>query len=643
MIAMENTTKLSMDRQASEGVDQSGLVDWQARAQVELVERARQGDKASLEKLATMARERLRVYVYRLTQKDDLTQEIVQESLLEMCKILGKLQKTDRFWPWLYGIATNKLHRHYRTEKAMRHAAAAEERRRQTIREREEGFEGLVGEELKQIVSNAMQKLRTRHKAVLVMRCYDGLSYGEIAESMGCNEFSIRMLFVRAKRALQKELLRNGFGRGSLLAALIVFGKMTAPSKAAAAQLTVPAAALKAGLAASVAGLATSSTGIVSIAAAGALTIGTVATTSNLRPIFVPASVTSAAASPYATSSTVHQEFWYYFPDGPQGSLMLRAQSRTPQDRVLQNDQANYTFANGTVHINNYRMWLDDLSVFKLPTDSPEMRGFLAQVEGIRNDIQPVSASAGKGLLAVVERQTGNAVAGQPWTIKNSNVLSADYFQSDWPSGARVVDHRDAMHQRGWAWFRVRGSVGDQTITGTGRIPFTYAAAKQHSAWLRLRVGDKASILDGGSSAVLQDAQGTVLGKYLPGSFFKGLSRPWMGLHTIDSVRRDAAEQRVPFETQVLSGGRQARVTATSDKTKTKLVYLIDIEADLVRQIDLWVDDAQVGTLEFEYLQDVNTKLDEFAVPPGSSERTLLRKSSGLLWLIQLADGTLGG
>ena len=82
-----------------------------------------------------------------------------------------------------------------------------------------------------------MQKLRTRHKAVLVMRCYDGMSYGDIAESMGCNEFSIRMLFVRAKRALQKELLRNGFGRGSLLAALIVFGKMTAPSKAAAAQL----------------------------------------------------------------------------------------------------------------------------------------------------------------------------------------------------------------------------------------------------------------------------------------------------------------------------------------------------------------------------------------------------------------------
>jgi len=633
-----------MDRQVSQEAPRSDLVDWQAQAQIELVERARQGDKPSLEKLATMARERLRVYVYRLTQKDDLTQEIVQETLLEMCKILGKLQKTDRFWPWLYGIATNKLHRHYRTEKAMRHAAASEERRRQTIKEREEGFEGLIGEELKQIVSNAMQKLRTRHKSVLVMRCYDGMSYGDIAESMGCNEFSTRMLFVRAKRALQKELLRNGFGRGSLLAALIVFGKMTAPSKAAAAQLTVPTAALKVGLVATVAGLATSAAGIASIAAAGALTVGTVAMSPSIRPIFVSdsaANVTSGVVSPYATSSTAHGQLWYCFPDGPKGPLTLRAQSRTSPARVLQNEYANYTFANDTVHINNYRMWLDDLSVFKLPTDSAEMRGFLAQVEGIRNDIQPVSADTGRNLLVVVERATNSANTRQPWTVRSSHILDSDYFQSDWPSGTRVVDHRDAMHYRGWTYFRVRGSVRGQTITGTGRIPFTYAAAGENDAWLRLKVDNTASVIDSGSGTVLQDAQGTALGKYPRRSFFKGLSQPWMGLHTIDSVRRDAAEQRLRFETEVLTGGQLARVTVIS--RATKLVYVIDLEADLVRQIGLWANDTEVGTLEFEYLQDVNTGLAEFAVPSPRTERAALHESAGLLWLIQLANGKLGG
>lgn len=114
---------------------------------IELVEKARRGDRQSLNQLAAVARERLRVYVYRLTLKEDLTQEIVQESLLEMCRVLGKLKQTDRFWSWLYGIATNKLHRHHRTEKALKKAAASEERRRGPLRERQGGLENLVSQE----------------------------------------------------------------------------------------------------------------------------------------------------------------------------------------------------------------------------------------------------------------------------------------------------------------------------------------------------------------------------------------------------------------------------------------------------------------------------------------------------------------
>jgi len=629
MIIMDQTTQSGVDRQVDE---------------IELVERAQRGDRQSLNNLATIARERLRTYVYRLTQKDDLTQEIVQESLLEMCKILGKLQKTDRFWPWLYGIATNKLHRHYRTEKAMKHAAASEERRRGPARDREEGFEELVGDELKGIVSKAMQKLRTRYKAVLVMRCYDNMAYSEIAESMGCTEFSTRMLFVRAKKALQKELLSNGFSRGSLLAALIVFGKMTAPSKAAAAQLTVPAAALKVGLAASVAGLATSTTGIVSVAAVGALTVGTVVATSGpgqpVNPAANPLTVGTRIVSPYATSTTAHEQYWYYFPEGPEGPMMLRAQSNAARSRVLQNDEANYSYHAGTVSINNHRMWLDDMSVLKLPTDSTELRGFLTQIEGIRNDIQPVSGRKGRGLLAVVERKKDQAAVETPWTISSSNVLHADYFQSDWPTDARIVDNRDAMHQRGWTYFRVRGTVAGRDVAGAGRLPLVYAASRQHQPWLRLTIGDTV-ILDGGSVATIQNAQGESPFKYRQGCFFSGLSRPWMGLHTMDTVRRDAAEQRARFETQLLAGGREAQVTVTSDKTR--LIYTIDIEADLVRRIDFTVNDTPVGSLDFEYLPDVNVKGSEFTAPASRNERVTLQKDAGILWLVRLANGALGG
>jgi len=615
---------------------------------IELVEKARRGDKERLNELAGMARERLRVYVYRLTQNQDLTQEIVQESLLEMCKVLGKLKQTDRFWPWLYGIATNKLHRHYRKEKALRNAAASEERRLEPARERQGGLENLVSQELRQIVSRAMQKLRTRHKAVLVMRCYDDMSYAEIADSMGCTEFSTRMLFVRAKRALQKELSRNGFGKGSLLAALVVFGKMTAPSKAAAAQLTVPIAATKAGVLASLATLATTKTAIISMTAASALTVGTMATTSPMggpaenRAIRTGGSV--QMVSSLGAPADAAGRYRYYFPEGPEGPVMLRAELGSTGSgafrQFLQNNQGNYAHHDGSVAINNHRLWSADLSVMRLPTDSRTLTNFLTRIEGKASDTQRVSAT-GRGLLVTVERDAEDkfdAQKARPMTVRHQNVMEEGYFQSDWPATAKMVDNRDTMHARGWTFFRISGQVGGQDISGAGRMPFMYGASKQYRPWLKLQIGDATTLVDSTAGSIVLDADGTTATRYAQGSFFCGLSRPWMGLHTIDLVRRDAAEQRIPFETQVMDNGREVEVTVLGDQIT--LVYTIDLEADLVRGIEFRQGKKPMGQLEFEYLQDLDGDLGEFEAPAGLDSRVSLRNSQGIMWLAQLADGT---
>ena len=84
---------------------------------VGLVRQAQLGDKDCLEQLVKLAQESLNSNVYRMTLERDITQDIVQETILEMLKILGKLREADRFWPWLYGIALNKIRRHHRTER----------------------------------------------------------------------------------------------------------------------------------------------------------------------------------------------------------------------------------------------------------------------------------------------------------------------------------------------------------------------------------------------------------------------------------------------------------------------------------------------------------------------------------------------
>ena len=202
-----------------------------------LVQKAQSGERDSVNKLAEAVVERLRAYICRLTLDRDQTEDIVQETILEMFRVLGKLRKADRFWPWLYGIAFNKV-RHHQRAQATRRSSEISGIKAQADAGKA-GLETLITDELKQIVRAAMNRLKMQHRAVLAMRCYDEMSYSEIAESIGCSEFGARMLFCRAKRAMQKELSRAGLGKGALLTALLVFGKMTVPSEAAAATLSV--------------------------------------------------------------------------------------------------------------------------------------------------------------------------------------------------------------------------------------------------------------------------------------------------------------------------------------------------------------------------------------------------------------------
>ncbi len=613
--------------------------------QIELISRAQRGDRQCLDQLAQQARERLHTYAYRLTQREDLAQEIVQETLLEMCMVIGKLKKADRFWPWLYGIAVNKLRRHYRTERKQRNVAVSSATRKGTLKERQDGLENLVSEELKEIVSTAMAKLRTRHKAILIMRCYDGMTHSEIAESMGCSEFSTRMLFLRAKKALQRELSRNGFGKGSLLAALVLFGKMTAPTEAAAAQVSVTAAATKVGLLAGVACLATTKTAIVSFTAAGALTAGTIVATSGTWKQAAeaprPSTVSANAIGQFGQTSNAKEEYWYYFPQGPANSMMLRAKSGVVGDesywQLLQNSLANYYYHDNSVHINNARMFNGDLSVLKIPTDNPKLTDFLCQVDGSTKTVDHIAAT-GRGLLVIAAR--GDAEdSNRSWAVRHYNVLEEDYFQSDWPATAKTVDNRDLMHKRGWTYFRITGQINGENVYGTGRIPFVYATSERYNPWLKLQVGSL-RIVDSYTEAYLSRSVSARLGTYAGGSFFKGLLRPWMGLHTIDTVRRDAAEQRIHFETKHTPGELFAQVELFCNGVR--LIYKIDLEKDIIDEITFSTDQGNKGNLKFSYLQSIQGVGEEF-IPPSRPRRSRTSKSGpGLLWLVQLVEGSLG-
>ena len=302
--------------------------------------------------------------------------------------------------------------------------------------------------------------------------------------------------------------------------------------------------------------------------------------------------------------------------------------------QYLQNEHANYSYDKATIYMNNFRMYNPDLSVRRLPTDNEDLTEFISRIAGRRDDMEYVSGK-GKGLLVISKRSSDHG--DRIWRIdRHFNVLEEEYFQFDWPESAKIFDNRDIMHDRGWTYFRIAGQVNGEQVSVTGLIPFVYATSKRFSPWLKLQLGNSLKIVDSGTVACVFDGSGKAVARYKGGSFFKGLGRPWMGLHTIDTVRRDAAEKQVWFETKHIPGGSKAEVVLTREQVK--LVYTINMETDVIEKITFSTGNGGEGELRFSYLQNIDNLGSEFTQPRTGSYRRPQQNPPGMLWLVKLIN-----
>jgi RNA polymerase sigma-70 factor (ECF subfamily) len=619
---------------------------------IELISQAQLGNKDSLDRLVGLVWTPLKSYIYRRTLDDNLTEDIVQESILELIKMIGRLQRKDRFWPWLCKIALNKIRIYNRSERRKKAALMSKARRDQHPKKyQEENVAELVNEELKQSVIKAMRRLKLRHREILALRCYENKSYSQIADEMDCSELCARLLFLRAKRSLAKELARNGLGKGSLLLALVIIGKMTAPTKAAAAGVTINAGTMYVGTAASVIGAVLSTKAIVVLTAAAAITVSSVAVgpkiakNMNIEPPDLNAS--QRILRPPAKTYEGMEECCYFYPEGISGPVMIRLIQRSEPTnktycRRLQNDSMNYYTNGGKVFINNHRMWAEDLSVHRLPTDPKQLREFLSLVEGKPTEPEYIPCTdKARNLLVTVRRNAENS-NNILETVRHYNVVEEEFFQYDWLQGSKRIDNRDAMHKRGWTYFKITGQLSGEEVSGYGRIPFVYQTYRSHYAWIRLKVGDELEIVDSGTGANIYGPNRKLLATYPSGSFMKGLARPWMGLHTIDTIRRDAAEKSIRFESRYSSGKEQTEVVL--NQKHVQIIYTIDMKNDIVEKIKFvrnYNNAVSEDILHISYLQDIGRISDDFTEPKIPRTARFSKTAPGIQWLFGLADGTL--
>ena len=626
----------------------------------ELVRQAQQGHKEDINKLAREAKGRLCAYIYRVTLNYDLTQDMSQEVLLQMIKSLHHLKSVESFWPWLYRITQNKIQEHYKAKykKSSAYESAFYKNflSQHAKYHQEDALSKLLKKELSKKVVVAMKQMKQQYRAILSLRCFEQLSYSEIAVAMECSEVRARILFFRAKQALKKQLTHQGLKKGFLLICLGVFGRLTAPARAAT--VTVTASSVKVGVTTAVIATAGTKLGIVTVTAAavGLATVGGISVLSEtplperseVKSINYTTQLRDTSQGPTSSLSKGAYEQWFSCPDGIDGPLFMRmqrwdAKQTNKLGAWLENGEGNYYYStDNKVYINNYRAFWDSLRVRRLPTDTAEFTHFLSKIEGNQSGLE-YNRDSQTGLLknALDDRF---AEARNFRTNYNYNTSNESLFEYDWPEDIPVIDERDQMHKRGWTYFSINGEINNQTISAMGQIPFVYNTSREHPAWMRLKIGSEFEIIDCSTGACLRRSDGTVIALYPAGTFFKGLLRPWMGMHTIDIIRRDAARRRVAFRTMPARNKEDVivRVYYEDERNNTELVYGIDMENDIIEDIRFEVRNRIIGSLIFSYLQDIEQAGGEFAAPAISENPEVpIRPGTGILWLVDLAQGNL--
>jgi RNA polymerase sigma-70 factor (ECF subfamily) len=177
-----------------------------------LVERVQQGDKRAFDLLVRKYQHKVIALVSRYTNGYAESEDIAQEAFIRAWRAIGSFRGDSAFYTWMYKIAVNTAKNHLvamgrrppagdiDAEDAV-FVPGAERMQDMATPERE-----LMRQEIEQTVFATVQALPEELRTAITLREVDGLSYEEIAESMGCPIGTVRSRIFRAREAIDEKL-----------------------------------------------------------------------------------------------------------------------------------------------------------------------------------------------------------------------------------------------------------------------------------------------------------------------------------------------------------------------------------------------------------------------------------------------------
>lgn len=164
----------------------------------------REGDVAKLGVLFERHHGRLYNFLVRLTNRRDVSEDLVQEVFFRIMKYGHSFRGDAPFAVWMYQMARNAATDHFRK---WRHESAMPEGAEEwTIDESGEDAHTLVERnENSSLLKEALARLTTEKREVLLLTRYEELKLEEVAEILDCPVGTVKARVHRALKDLRTE------------------------------------------------------------------------------------------------------------------------------------------------------------------------------------------------------------------------------------------------------------------------------------------------------------------------------------------------------------------------------------------------------------------------------------------------------
>lgn len=180
----------------------------------ELVHAARTGDRDAFKTLFERYHRRAYALAFGVLRHQDDALDVVQDAFIKAHKYLDKFEGNSSFYTWLYRIVMNlsidHLRKHRRVKPVELDESRVEDAGDDSLLPKILGANpsrALMDKEIRKRIDAALEELSDNHRAVLIMRELEGLSYEEMAQAMNCSKGTIMSRLFHARRNMQKRLI----------------------------------------------------------------------------------------------------------------------------------------------------------------------------------------------------------------------------------------------------------------------------------------------------------------------------------------------------------------------------------------------------------------------------------------------------